>query len=151
MISEECVEEIEVLSAIYSADFVRKKSAWNLPCFSLHLKPTALPDGSCYTSLNVVFTLPKLYPKVPPNYEIADVKGLSDKSLDELRHILLEEARVRTGQVMCYELSTIIKEYLERYNKRPQSLFESMTSRHQREDDVLRRLRSDSSVPLEAG
>ena len=151
MTSEECVEEIEVLSAIYGVDFVHKKSAWNLPCFSLHLRPTAFADGHCYTSLNLIFTLPKLYPKVPPNYEIVTVKGLSDKSIIELKHNLLVEAKLRTGHVMCYELSTVAKEHLDRYNKRPQNLFESMTSRHQREDDVLRRLRSDSSMPLETG
>lgn len=149
--SEECVEEIEVLIAIYGIDFVHKKSAWNLPCFSLQLRPTASADGHCYTSLNLIFTLPKLYPKVPPNYEIVAVKGLSEKSVVELKHNLLEETRLRTGHVMCYELSTVAKEHLDRYNKRPQNLFESMTSRHQREDDVLRRLRSDSSIPLETG
>ena len=145
MISEECTEEIEVLSAIYGLDLVKRTSAWNLPSFTLRLKPTPLPDGSSYVSIDLFFTLPKLYPKVPPNYEIEAVKGLTEKCLDELKEKLTQEAMSRTGQVMCYELATVVTDHLELYNKRPQSLFESMTSRYQREGDVLRRLRSDSN------
>ena len=148
MSSEECLEEIEVLSAIYGTDFEHRKSAWNLPCFALNLKPTALPDGSYFASLCLTFTLPKQYPKIPPRYEIEAIKGLSAKFLEELKEQLNGEATLRSGRVMCHELATIATEYLEMHNKRPQSLFESMTSRHQREDDVLRRLRTPLPAPL---
>lgn len=47
---------------------------------------------------------------------------------------------------MCYELATIAKEHLDIYNKRPETLFESMTSRHKREDDALRHLRADTNT-----
>ena len=142
MSTEECNEEIEVLSAIYGSDLEHRKSAWNLPSFVLKLKPTPHLDGSYFVSLNLVFSLPKLYPKVPPKYDIEAVKGLSDRSLEELREKLQAESDLRSGQVMCHELATIATDHLEAHNKKPQSLFESMTSRHQREDDVLRRLRT---------
>ena len=142
--SEECNEEIEVLSAIYGSDLVHRQPIWNLPSFVVRLKPSALPDGSSYVSVDLGFSLPKLYPKVPPKYEIESPKGLSDKCLDELKQKLRDESILRSGQVMCYELTTVAKDHIDLYNKRPQSLFESMTSRHRREGDVLRRLRSDS-------
>lgn len=142
--SEECNEEIEVLSAIYGSDLIHRQPVWNLPSFVVRLKPTALSDGSCYVSLDLAFSLPKLYPKIPPKYEIESPKGLSDRCLDELKQKLRDESVVRSGQVMCYELTTVAKDHIDLYNKRPESLFESMTSRHQREGDVLRRLRSDS-------
>lgn len=151
MNSEECAEEIEVLSAIYGLDLLKRTSAWNLPSFSIRLNPTPLPDGSSYVSLDLLFTLPKLYPKVPPKYEIEAVRGLSQKSLDELKAKLNQEALSRSGQVMCYELATVVTDHLELHNKRPQSLFESMTSRHEREEDVLRRLRSDSNLKNDSG
>ena len=145
MSTEECIEELEVLSAIYGTDLERRKSAWNLPSFSIKLKPTALSDGLCFVNLQLMFILPKLYPRIPPKYEIEATEGLTEKNLIELREQLHDESILRSGQVMCHELATIAKEYLEIHNKRPQSLFESMTSRHQREDEVLRHLRAPRS------
>ena len=145
MSTEECIEELEVLSAIYGTDLERRKSAWNLPSFSIKLKPTALSDGLCFVNLQLMFILPKLYPRIPPKYEIEATEGLTEKNLIELREQLQDESILRSGQVMCHELATIAKEYLEIHNKRPQSLFESMTSRHQRENEVLRHLRAPRS------
>jgi hypothetical protein len=139
--SEEITEEVEVLTSIYQADFEHRKSAWNLPSFIIRLKATALTDGASYVSLILAFTLPNQYPRLPPKFEVEAVKGLSDKCLEELKEKLDEEVLVRAGQVMCYELATIAKDHLEMYNKKPQSLFESMTSRHQRETNALRNLR----------
>jgi hypothetical protein len=139
--SEEITEEVEVLTSIYQADFEHRKSAWNLPSFAIKLKATALIDGTSYVSLILAFTLPNQYPRVPPKFEIEAVKGLNDKCLEELKEKLQEEVLLRAGQVMCYELATIAKDHLEMYHKKPQSLFESMTSRHQRETNALRNLR----------
>ena len=142
MSTEECIEELEVLSAIYGMDLERRKSAWNLPSFVIKLKPTALPDGSCFVSLHLMFILPNQYPRIPPKYEIECTEGLSERNVEELRELLRKESILRSGQVMCHELTTIAKDYLDIHNKRPQSLFESMTSRYQREDEVLRCLRA---------
>jgi hypothetical protein len=151
MNSEESIEEIEVLSAIYGSDFEHRNSAWNLPSFILRIKPTPHSDGSCFVSMNLIFILPKQYPKIPPKYEIEGVKGLSEKVLEELKDKLQLEALSKAGQVMCYELATIAKDHLEVYNRRPQNLFDSMTSRHQREEDALRRLRADSNLNRDKG
>ena len=157
MISEEAKEELEVLSSIYGDDYILSKQsstgtvAWGLACFRLKLRATPFPDGTFYASLTLVITLPKSYPTTPVIITVEDAKGLSENSIDELKVLLDIEKSKLSGQVMCYELATLAREYIEAFNKKPQTLYQSMESRKQREASALNDLRTTKFKEVGSG
>ena len=144
----EILEEIEVLKSIFVDDFLtnapsqqeKKGKQGTATSFSIKVQKE-------YCSVTLSFTLPKGYPaKSTAQFSVSASHNLSNASLAEINEKLRDAKKRLIGQVQCFELCNVAREHLELYNKKPESLYESMIKREVREHSALDQLRT-SQLP----
>jgi hypothetical protein len=97
--------------------------------------------------LSLIFTLNKSYPKAIPLIEVSDVKGLSNKEVDELKSILCQTANDCIGEVMIHEIAIAAENYLEDHNRKPETLHEQMQNRQRNAAAALKDIKEGSLFP----
>ena len=151
--NHDIAEEIEVLQSIFAEDFntqalppqeKKGKQQGNVIVASFTIK-----IQKEYCSVTLLFSLPKGYPaKSTAQFSVSASNNLSSSSLTELIEKLREaKKRLIVGQVQCFELCNVAREVLDLYNKKPESLYESMIKREVREQSALDQFRT-SQLPL---
>jgi hypothetical protein len=88
--------------------------------------------------------LNKSYPKTAPLIEVTDVKGLSQKEIDELKSILSQTANNCLGEVMIHEVAVVAENYLEDHNRKPETLHEQMQNRQRNAAAALKDIKNGS-------
>lgn len=63
------------------------------------------------------------YPGFVPKLQLEDSKGLSDTLLEELLEILNKQAKELEGEVMIFELTQTVQEFLHKHNHKPRGSF----------------------------
>ena len=94
--------------------------------------------------LSLVFILNKSYPKTIPLIEVTDVKGLSQKEINELKRILSQTANDCLGEVMIHEIAVAAENYLEDHNRKPETLHEQMQNRERNAAAALKDIKDGS-------
>jgi hypothetical protein len=95
----------------------------------------------------LIFTLNKSYPKAIPLIDVSDVKGLSQKEVDELKSILCQTASDCLGEVMIHEIAIAAENYLEDHNRKPETLHEQMQNRQRNAAAALKDIKEGSLFP----
>ena len=150
--NNEILEEIEVLKSIFGDDFLTKVSPPQekkskqqgtviAASFSIKIQKE-------YCSVTLLFSLPKAYPaKSTAQFSVSASHNLSNASISEINEKLRDAKKRLIGQVQCFELCNVAREHLELYNKKPESLYESMLKREVREHSALDQLRTSQLPP----
>ena len=89
----------------------------------------------------VKFTLVNGYPKVAPKVEVESNRGLSISDLKTLHTELQNTMNACIGQEMCHDVISRTQQFLEANNVKPQTFYEAMMSREERETEALKNLR----------
>lgn len=63
------------------------------------------------------------YPGFVPKLQLEDNKGLSDALLEQLLELLTKQAKELEGEVMIYELTQTVQEFLHKHNHKPRGSF----------------------------
>ncbi|KAF2263828.1 kinase-like protein [Lojkania enalia] len=107
-------DEREALKAIFMEDFeeVEAKGAWSKTTDrALRLKLKAYSSEDISVTLNAKLTA--TYPKSLPTLTLEDTGKLRQKTLNKLQVLLKTKPNELVGEVMIYELATLIQEILE--------------------------------------
>jgi hypothetical protein len=73
---------------------------------------------------------------------VTDVKGLSQKEIDELKAILSQTANNCLGEVMIHEIAVVAENYLEDHNRKPETLHEQMQNRQRNAAAALKDIKN---------
>ena len=148
MLSEEVLDELDALHAIFADDFVNCEKVWNYPSFLIKVRPTSSQRVVTDISASVKFTLTKTYPKTPPKIEIESIEGISNSA----QHELLKYAKVRAnellGNPMIHDILTSCQELLEKNveNNKSFNFYDKMNEREKKQEEILVKLRSASII-----
>ncbi|XP_071971670.1 eIF-2-alpha kinase GCN2 [Engystomops pustulosus] len=132
--------ELQVLESIYGEDFtdLRKTSAWKIkqpPEVTLSLRPQG---DEFHVQLDLWVKCPQMYPDVPPEIKLKNVKGLSNENVNSLSCSLEELAKTLCGEVMIYQLADHIQSFLTEHNHPPpKSFHEEMLKNLQRQQEKI--------------
>lgn len=124
---EEQALEIEGLQAIFEEG--KELQQVSDTEFSLVLVPNPAGEAENHVgvTLHVVYT-PE-YPEVAPEWDIKDVKGLSDDNEAKLRAEVEEVVSSSIGMAMVYTMAEACQEFLRANNFKPLSMHEEMMLR----------------------
>lgn len=95
----------------------------------LNLKIRLIPqkgssgDQQSYVSTSLHVSCSTKYPGFVPKLQLEDNKGLSDTLLEQLLELLNKQAKELEGEVMIYELTQTIQEFLHKHNHKPRGSF----------------------------
>lgn len=128
------IDELSALKAIFSNDLrdLRHKMNDNVNNWSpIEVEITLKPMISMselnkdnYVQLDLYVKCGKRYPNViPDEILLKNVKGLSAVVCDELRAQLYELAKTLRGEVMIYEFTDNVRQYLHKHNRPPNKSF----------------------------
>ncbi|KAM5241037.1 eIF-2-alpha kinase GCN2 isoform 2-T2 [Hipposideros larvatus] len=132
--------ELQALEAIYGADFqdLRPDACGPVkgpPEINLVLYPQGLTGEEVYVKVDLRVKCPPTYPDVVPEIELKNAKGLSNESVNLLKHGLEEVAKKHCGEVMIFELAYHVQSFLSEHNKPPpKSFHEEMLERRAQEE-----------------
>ncbi|XP_019500397.1 PREDICTED: eIF-2-alpha kinase GCN2 [Hipposideros armiger] len=132
--------ELQALEAIYGADFqdLRPDACGPVkgpPEINLVLYPQGLTGEKVYVKVDLRVKCPPTYPDVVPEIELKNAKGLSNESVNLLKHGLEEVAKKHCGEVMIFELAYHVQSFLSEHNKPPpKSFHEEMLERRAQEE-----------------
>ncbi|XP_075700939.1 eIF-2-alpha kinase GCN2 [Rhinoderma darwinii] len=132
--------ELQVLEAIYGEDFtdLRKTSAWKIqkpPEVMLSLRPQG---NEFHVQLELWVKCQQMYPDVPPEIKLKNVKGLSNENVNSLSFNLEELAKSLCGEVMIYQLAGHVQSFLTEHNHPPpKSFHEEMLKNLKRQQEKI--------------
>uniref|UniRef100_A0A336LN81 non-specific serine/threonine protein kinase n=1 Tax=Culicoides sonorensis TaxID=179676 RepID=A0A336LN81_CULSO len=121
-------DELEVLKSIFGSDVqdlrnIQKK--WKPLNIKIRLTPQkgSSGDQQTYVSTSLHISCSAKYPGFIPKIQLEDSKGLSDALLEQLLEILNKQAKELEGEVMIYELTQTVQEFLHKHNHKPRGSF----------------------------
>lgn len=132
--------ELQVLEAIYGGDFtdLRKTSAWKIKQpqeVTISLRPQG---NECHVQLDLWVKCPQMYPDVPPEIMLKNVRGLSNENVNSLTSSVEEVAKALCGEVMIYQLADHVQCFLTEHNHPPpRSFHEEMLKNLQRQQERI--------------
>lgn len=138
--NEDVKDEREAIRAIFFDELEERSSN----VLALSIRPRVFTPDETFAFATAVFKLKKGYPRTMPVVELENCKGMTDSEVEELRGKVdkLVRERVEEGRVLIHDVASLIVEFLETHNKKPQTLLEAMQSRQQREKEALVQLRA---------
>ncbi|XP_069805536.1 eIF-2-alpha kinase GCN2 isoform X1 [Dendropsophus ebraccatus] len=97
------------------------------------------PQGNeSYVQLDLWVKCPQMYPDVPPEIKLKNVKGLSNENVNSLTCSLEELSKTLCGEVMIYQLADHIQSFLTEHNHPPpKSFHEEMLKNLQRQQEKI--------------
>ena len=140
ILNEEALEELEVMESIYASDFKRVETAWGINVrFDLKL-----------SSVTATFILSKSYPmkaldiNIINNVKDISLPHCSSQSIIEINKIIKMKVIELEGNLMLYDISSHIEDFVKNNEIIHKDLYETMIEREKNEAETLAQLRKGS-------